>query len=113
MSTALKRNFLDGGTAIHLRGDPITGDRYYSTDFMEREWDHMWTRIWHLGAHLADIPKPGDYAMHDFRRESVIMIRQQDGGVRAFYNSCRHRGMRLAWSELGTGCSPSASMAQM
>ena len=33
---------------LPLRGDPITGDRYYSRDFMEREWDHMWTRIWHI-----------------------------------------------------------------
>ena len=103
MSTAEKLDYLDGGTAVELRGDPITGDRYYSKDFMEREWDHMWTRIWHLGPHLSEIPEPGDYRVHDFRHESVIIIRQEDGTVRAFYNTCRHRGNRLAWSELGSG----------
>ena len=103
MSTAEKLDYLDGGTAVELRGDPITGDRYYSKDFMEREWDHMWTRIWHLGPHLSEIPEPGDYRVHDFRHESVIIIRQEDGSVRAFYNTCRHRGNRLAWTELGSG----------
>lgn len=102
MSTAANMNYLDGGTAAQLRGDPITGDRYYSTEFMQREWDHMWTRIWHMGAHLAEIPEPGDYTVHDFRQESVITIRQADGSVRAFYNTCRHRGMRLAWAEEGS-----------
>lgn len=101
MSTAANMNYLDGGTAAQLRGDPITGDRYYSNEFKEREWEHMWTRIWHMGAHLSEIPEPGDYAMHDFLRESVIMIRQEDGSVRAFYNTCQHRGSRLAWSETG------------
>lgn len=81
---------LDGGTSALLRGDPITGDRYWSREFMQREWDHMWTRVWHIGARLAEIPQPGDYAVHNFRHESVILVRQEDGGVRAFYNVCQH-----------------------
>lgn len=32
---------LDGRDPANLRGDPITGDRYTSRDFMQREWDHM------------------------------------------------------------------------
>lgn len=89
---------IDARDPSSLRGDPITGDRYYSKDFARREWDNMWTRIWHVAGRTAEIPDAGDYLVHDFMDESVICVRQDDGSVRAFYNSCGHRGQRLAWS---------------
>lgn len=89
--------------SILLRGDPITGDRYWSREFMQREWDRMWTRVWHMGGRLIDLEQPGDYLVHDFLQESVIMVLQEDGRVRAFYNTCQHRGARLAFAEVGGG----------
>lgn len=86
---------MDGRDTSNLRGDRITGDRYYSQEFAQKEWDHLWTKIWHVAGRLADIPQAGDYLVHNFKKESVIAVRQDDGSIRAFYNSCRHRGMRL------------------
>ncbi|WP_161566033.1 hypothetical protein [Caenibius tardaugens] len=34
---------ISGRDSANLRGDAITGDRYYSQDFAQKEWDHMWT----------------------------------------------------------------------
>jgi phenylpropionate dioxygenase-like ring-hydroxylating dioxygenase large terminal subunit len=90
---------LDGRDPANLRGDPITGERYYSKDFAQREWDRMWSRIWHVAGRLADMPDAGDYLVHDFMHESVICVRQDDLSVRAFYNSCGHRGQRLVWTD--------------
>lgn len=87
---------IDGRDPANLRGDPITGDRYTSAAFMQKEWDHMWTRIWHVAGRTAELEEPGDYVVHDFRYESVICVRQDDGSIKAFYNACGHRGMRLA-----------------
>ncbi|MEQ6334212.1 aromatic ring-hydroxylating dioxygenase subunit alpha [Sphingobium sp. MK2] len=86
---------MDGRDPAALRGDPISGDRYTSRDFMQQEWDHLWTRIWHVAGRTAELEEPGDYVVHDFRHESVICIRQDDGSIKAFYNACGHRGMRL------------------
>lgn len=86
---------IDGRDAANLRGDPITGDRYTSRAFMQREWDQMWTRIWHVAGRTAELEESGDYILHDFMNESVFCVRQDDGSIKAFYNSCRHRGMRL------------------
>ena len=86
---------LDGRDPANLRGDAITGDRYYSRDFMAKEWEGLWTRIWHVAGRTAEIREPGDFLVHTFMKESVICIRQDDGSIRAFYNSCRHRGMRM------------------
>jgi phenylpropionate dioxygenase-like ring-hydroxylating dioxygenase large terminal subunit len=78
-----------------VRGDTITGDRYWSKDFMDKEWKNLWPRIWHLGGMMAELEEEGDWVCHNFGKESVIMVKQADGGVKAFYNSCRHRGNRL------------------
>ena len=86
---------IDGRDPANLRGDPIDGDRYYSREFAKREWDMLWTKIWHVAGRLADIPEAGDFLVHNFMKESVIAVRQEDGSVRAFYNACGHRGMRL------------------
>ena len=86
---------MDGRDPAALRGDPISGDRYTSREFMQQEWDHLWTRIWHVAGRTAELAEPGDYVVHDFRHESVICIRQDDGSIKAFYNACGHRGMRL------------------
>lgn len=86
---------------LSIRGDPISGDRYYSPAFAQAEWDHMWTRVWHVGGRVSELEQAGDYVVHNFKRESVMMVRQEDGSIRAFFNACRHRGNRLVWAQSG------------
>ena len=86
---------MNGRDPSNLRGDPITGDRYYSKEFAQKEWDHLWTKIWHVAGRTAELEEAGDFVVHNFMKESVICVRQHDGSVKAFYNSCAHRGMRL------------------
>ena len=92
---------MDGGSSRMLRGDPMTGDRYWSTEWMDKEWEYMWKRVWHIGGRVADMPGAGDYVVHNFRHESVLLVRQTDGSFRAFFNVCQHRGNRLVWNESG------------
>lgn len=82
-----------------LRGDPITGDRYYSKEFMQKEWDHMWTRTWQVGAVAAQFPDSGCVVTHEIGHESILMVRDDDGQIRAFYNVCQHRGNRMVECE--------------
>jgi phenylpropionate dioxygenase-like ring-hydroxylating dioxygenase large terminal subunit len=103
MATVMRTEPMDSSNPAFLRGDPITGERYYSRDFAQREWDHMWTRIWHIAGREADIPESGDWLTHHFGRESVVVVRQPGGAIRAFYNSCQHRGNRLVWARDGHG----------
>ena len=85
----------DGRDPSLLRGDKITGDRYYAKEFAKKEWDHMWTKIWHVAGRLADLQEAGDYVVHDFMGQSVMCVRQEDDTIKAFYNVCQHRGLRL------------------
>ena len=86
---------IDGKDQKNLRGDPITSDRYFSKDFMQKEWDSMWTKVWLIAGREIQIKEPGDYIVHDLVTESVIIVRQDDGSIKGFYNSCAHRGQRL------------------
>ena len=51
--------------------------------------------------HESEIANPGEWRTIDFLGESVIVIRGDDGEVRAFTNVCRHRGSRLVDGEGG------------
>jgi phenylpropionate dioxygenase-like ring-hydroxylating dioxygenase large terminal subunit len=73
----------------------IPKERYTSADFMKLEWERLWTKVWLLGGRGVDIPEPGDYIATEIGRESVLIVRQKDLSVKAFYNVCLHRGNRL------------------
>lgn len=84
-----------------VRGDRITGERYYAQRWADAEWQHVWTKAWHIGGMAADLEEAGDFLTHAIGRESIVMLCQEDGSVKAFYNACKHRGYRLAWTEVG------------
>ena len=90
---------MDGKDPRNLRGDPIDQERYYSRTFSAREWSHLWTKIWHVAGRVNQLNEPGDYLVHNFMHESVMIVMQEDGSLKGFYNACRHRGQRLVWQD--------------
>ncbi len=78
-----------------LRGHKLEGYRYTSRDFADTEFDNMWTRVWLLLGRESEMPEPGDWQREDVGRESILMVRQLDGSIKAFYNVCQHRGNQL------------------
>jgi phenylpropionate dioxygenase-like ring-hydroxylating dioxygenase large terminal subunit len=78
-----------------LGTEPIPKERYTSREFAELEWERMWTKVWLMAGRASDIPDPGDYFTFEIGRESILVIRQPDGGIAARYNVCMHRGNRL------------------
>ncbi len=91
-----------GGTPLakaparDLGQELIPKERYTSPEFMQLEWDHLWSKVWLLGCREDQIPEPGDYMATDIGKESVLLVRQADGGIKAFHNVCMHRGNKLA-----------------
>ena len=77
------------------RGHTIPGARYTSKEFFEQEWEGMWTKVWLLLGREAEIPNLGDWQMEEVGPEEILMVRQKDGGVKAFYNVCQHRANPL------------------
>jgi phenylpropionate dioxygenase-like ring-hydroxylating dioxygenase large terminal subunit len=80
----------------------LGAERYTSRAFMEREWDRVWTRSWLLAGLEWDAREPGDYFVFEIGHESIIVIRNDAGGLSAVYNACQHRGNRIVTSERGS-----------
>ena len=83
-------------------GDVLDPSRYYSREFMDKEWKYLWPRVWLLAGVTSDIPEDGDYTVFNHGHESFVIVRQEDGGIRAFFNACPHRGNQIALNERGS-----------
>ena len=72
----------------------ISFDRYISEQFFRREMQHMWPKVWQFACREEQVPNVGDYFVYDIGSYSVIVLRT-DHGLRAYHNSCLHRGTKL------------------
>ncbi len=76
-------------------------DRYISEQWAQQEWEQVWCRGWQAAAHISDLRSPGDFVVYDIGRESVLLACGADEKIRAFYNVCQHRGLRLVDDDCG------------
>jgi phenylpropionate dioxygenase-like ring-hydroxylating dioxygenase large terminal subunit len=88
-SSIAEDSWRDLGTA------PIAADRYTSAAFFADEKEHMWRKVWQMAARDDELPDPGDLVVYENVGRSYVLIRQEDGSVRAFHNVCLHRGRKL------------------
>src|SRR5579863_4258591 len=88
-------------TAAATSNDTATDARslpawiYRDAEFFEAEREAIFRNSWQLICHLSDVPAPGDFHSFELFGESVVVLRAEDGAVRAFHNVCRHRAARL------------------
>ena len=68
---------------------------YTDQEFFEVEKEEIFRPSWQVVCHLNDVPEVGDYHTFDFIGEMIVVVRGEDGQVRAFHNVCRHRAARV------------------
>jgi glycine betaine catabolism A len=76
-------------------GWTLPGPFFFDPALYQRDLDRIWRQGWLFAGHSCEIPAPGAYFVLNLDRESVIIIRDEDGKVRAWHNVCRHRGSLL------------------
>jgi phenylpropionate dioxygenase-like ring-hydroxylating dioxygenase large terminal subunit len=92
--------------ALLIASDAFLGDedlpfsRYTSQTFYERELTLLWPKVWQWACREEHIPHPGDFYTYDIGPYSALVIRGDDGEIRAFVNACPHRGM--AFTDAGS-----------
>lgn len=86
------------GTAISSMGSAngsptmIPTYRYTSPEFMQTEIEKVFAKAWLVACSVDHVAEPGDYFEFRAGPYSVLVVRGDDGELRAFQNTCRHRG---------------------
>lgn len=83
---------------------PVPVDDYLSAEFFAKERETIFKRVWLNVARVEETPNPGDFVVRDLAigMTSVIVVRDQEGKIRAFHNTCKHRGNRVVVPCAGT-----------
>src|SRR5262249_50545050 len=100
---------LDGPTFVRRRADVTAANPglpggleptlpsfwYQREDVYALEQEHIFFKEWMCVAREEELPRPGDHRVLDVCGQSILLVRNSEGALRAFYNVCRHRGAQL------------------
>lgn len=110
MDQATVQRFLDGMKFEAERTAPpasfpqlpdIPAGRYTDPAFLKLEREHLWRRSWLYACHMDELPAQGSYVLWKKTGTPILIVRGKDDVVRAFYNTCRHRGAPLVKDKAG------------
>jgi phenylpropionate dioxygenase-like ring-hydroxylating dioxygenase large terminal subunit len=84
-------------------GEAPVGD-YVSQDYYNRERDKIFRRVWLMVGREEEVVAAGDYVVRTIAtlNASVVIVRGKDQEIRAFHNSCSHRGVALVCESKGS-----------
>src|SRR5208282_515982 len=68
---------------------------YSAPDFYSREIERVFRKAWNFIGRADRVVKPGDFFTVDLAGTPIIVLRDRATHLRAFANTCRHRGARL------------------
>ena len=88
---------LRAAPAVHatLGTEPLAAARYTSREFFDLECERLWPRVWQMACREEELPAAGSFVVYDIVDRSFIVMRGADSRLRAFHNSCPHRGRQL------------------
>ena len=78
-----------------LEAETLASWCYTSQEWYAREVERIFMRSWNLIGRVERVPRPGDFITVEYAGAAIIVVRGRDNAIRAFANSCRHRGARL------------------
>ncbi|MEZ5263513.1 MAG: Rieske 2Fe-2S domain-containing protein [Acidimicrobiales bacterium] len=91
-SLRVQRYDWPGDTRIDL-------DRYTSPHFARLEAERLWPKVWQLACRLEHLPEVGSFITYEVADVGLIVVRTDEHTIKAFHNSCLHRGTTLAEGE--------------
>jgi phenylpropionate dioxygenase-like ring-hydroxylating dioxygenase large terminal subunit len=69
--------------------------RYTTREFHDLEVEKVWKRVWNFACREEEIPGVGDHVVYEIAHLSLVVMRCAENEIRAFHNTCLHRGRRL------------------
>ena len=82
-------------TDTYLGSDDLPIERWLSREFFDLEVEKMWSKTWQMACRESQLKEPGDYFVYDIVNNSILITRTKSGELKAYHNSCLHRGRAL------------------
>jgi len=86
----------------NVHDETLPGWTYDNAEFFALEREHLLLSSWALAGHVSDLKAPGDFLSVESCGERGLVVRGNDGRLRGFYNTCRHRAHALVSAESGS-----------
>jgi phenylpropionate dioxygenase-like ring-hydroxylating dioxygenase large terminal subunit len=78
-------------------------EAFISRDYAEAEPERLWSKVWQQAGRVEEVPAVGDYITYNICHDSILIVRDTPGTLKAFHNVCPHRGRRLVGNNTGGG----------
>ena len=105
MKQEWQREFSRHESAQHPEDFPQLPDmptaRYTDPRYYELEQKYLWPKVWLYAGHVDELPEPGSFKLWRDGGVPIVIVRGKDMQIRAFYNTCQHRGGPLVLEECG------------
>src|SRR6266487_160545 len=80
----------------------LSRELYVNPDVFQQEMEQIFARCWLFLGHESLVPNPGDFMITRMGTEEVVLVRdRKDKQIRAFLNSCMHRGEKVCRYDQG------------
>ena len=88
---------IDHPLSAELTEPVVIGDEaYLSEDYARAEQERLWRKVWQVACRVEEVAEVGDYVVYDILGDTILVTRNAEGELSAFYNVCSHRGKKIA-----------------
>lgn len=88
-------------TTYRQGSSTLEREQYVSPDVLAEERERIFATEWNCVGRAAALAEPGSFITRSIAGDSIVILRDRSGVLRAFFNVCRHRGTRLCAAESG------------
>ena len=89
----------DGFSRNPVRSRTLPGSYYFDPEIFAREKRQIFYNTWQYVGHSSMLPTPGSYIVRTILDQSVVVLRDRENEVHAFFNVCQHRAHQLLQGE--------------
>lgn len=89
----------DGWDADPAASMSLQADAYTRAEWFAHEQQAIFARTWQWVGHMEKVREPGSYVTTEVAGMSIVIVRNKDGVLKAFYNVCKHRAHELIFGE--------------
>jgi phenylpropionate dioxygenase-like ring-hydroxylating dioxygenase large terminal subunit len=92
---------VNGMPLVNAGGTEVRISAFHDLGVYRKELERIFARCWLYLGHESQLRETGDYITCRMGEDPVVVVRHEDGSVRAFLNSCRHRGAKVCRADHG------------